>query len=271
MRKIIVRTIIGLLVVVLAIVLLVSFFPSQFSWMIGWIPMPVATPSPPVIDTPKGALPSGPVGLEQWWEVGSSGYNLHETSGFLLKLDGGEVIGVTTAHSLYSPVPNPDVKRVGLGVNGQDTPIAESDTYYGRPGVPHTGIDLTVDYVLLKLNSVDDSYALTPDLRGAPEPGESVFIFSGLGDQKGGPLRWEGTVLSGDSYGVRLLMDKSFVFPGGMSGSPVISQHTGQVVGMVIAGGLWSGHWIIGVHPIGHLVQLAEDAHDFPKMEGYQR
>ncbi len=85
-------------------------------------------------------------------------------------------------------------------------------------------------------------------------------------------MLWEGTVYTVDENGVFVLMDTASLTPDGMSGSPIISQHTGKVVGMVIAGVVWSRtRWLIGMHPIGHIVKLAEEAVDFPKMADFER
>jgi hypothetical protein len=59
--------------------------------------------------------------------------------------------------------------------------------------------------------------------------------------------------------------------PDGMSGSPFVSQHTGQVVGMAIAINPRGGRLLLGVHPIGSIVQLAESATELLKISEYQR
>ena len=232
---------------------------------------PVVTPPPPVITAPSGPLPTGPVGMQQWVKAPGADYQRIETSGFLLKLDDGRVVGVTTAHSLFQEDPHRRLERVALGVNGQAVWAVEADTYWGPPGVPFAGDDLTVDYVLLKLAADDSALALTADARGAPQPGERVTLFSGLGDGTGGPLPWAGTVLSVQPAAVMLYMDAADVNPAGMSGSPILSQHTGQVVGMALGAALRGGRWLIGVHPIGHLVQLAQGATAFPRIADFVR
>jgi hypothetical protein len=54
-------------------------------------------------------------------------------------------------------------------------------------------------------------------------------------------------------------MDGAFN-PGLMSGSPLVSQHTGQVVGMAVAASRRINRLLIGIHPIGSLVRLAGSA-----------
>jgi hypothetical protein len=59
--------------------------------------------------------------------------------------------------------------------------------------------------------------------------------------------------------------------PGMMSGSPVLSVHTGQVVGMALAATFQDGSLLIGIHPIGSLVAEAEAATVFPRLRDYRR
>jgi hypothetical protein len=192
-------------------------------------------------------------------------------SGFLLRLDSGDVVGVTTAHSV--PLGNPDhpVERIALRVAGEPDLLAEFDRLHGRPGQPRTGGDMTVDYVLLHGDQViDPGFVLVPDPRGAPQPGERVVLCSGQGDGGGGPRVLEGTVQSVGDTAVWVLMDGLFD-PGLMSGSPVLSAHTGQAVGMAIATSPRRGQLLIGLHPIGSIVRLAGSATGYPSMVEFQR
>jgi hypothetical protein len=63
-------------------------------------------------------------------------------------------------------------------------------------------------------------------------------------------------------------MDETFD-PGLMSGSPLLSQHTGQAVGMAIAASPQGVRLALGFHPIGSLVRLGEAAVAFPALAGY--
>jgi hypothetical protein len=80
----------------------------------------------------------------------------------------------------------------------------------------------------------------------------------------------QGTVLSADEKSVFVLMDDWFN-PGLMSGSPLLSQHTGQVVGMTIAAQQRGNRILLGFHPIGSIIKLAESAAEFPKIADYRR
>ena len=272
-RRLAVRTTIVLLALALIAIVASPQIVAMGVRMFIDIAPPVTAP-PPVITVSQGPMPTGVVGLQQWARGAIDGdYRKIRSSGFLLVLPSDEVIGVTTAHSLFAGNLNRPVANVGLGSNGDAAPFADSDTYYGPPGIPVEGTNLAIDYVLLKLKDPAlKDFALQPDPRGIAQLGERVTLFSGLGDGANGPLAWEGTVYTVDESGVFALMDKAPLTPDGMSGSPIISQHTGQVVGMVIAGVVWSRtRWLIGMHPIGHLVELAQTAAEFPPMVDFQR
>ena len=233
----------------------------------GWPPAgPI--PPPPTILAPRGELPAGPVGLEEWVQVQGGSYSL-AGSGFLIVLDEGEVVGVITAHSVPLGAPARPVERIALRVAGQPDFVAEFDTLWGHPGRPRTGGDMTVDCVLMKTDqSLDASLLLTPDPRGAPQPGERVSLFSGLGDGHGGRRVLEGTVQSVSDTAAWVAMDGWFS-PGLMSGSPVVSRHTGQAVGMAIAVSLRRYGLFLGLHPIGSIVRLTESATEFPVLPAY--
>ena len=226
-------------------------FPAQFiqglTWGTASIP---TTPPPPVILAPHGEIPDGVVGLKLWLKDRGSSYNPIGASGFLLRLEDGRVIGLTAAHNLFRENLDRSLERIGLAVNGRSDLILDAETYFGPPGVPFERQDYSVDYVLLPADQADPAFVLQPDERGLPQPGERIILFSGLGDGQGNPRPWQGTVLSVDSKAVMLLMDWSRWNPVGMSGSPVISRHTGKVVGMMIAAGPRRTRWGVGIIPI---------------------
>lgn len=224
-----------------------------------WQP-PAPTPPPPTILLPRGTLPAGPVSFEELALYRGADYVL-VGSGFLLKLDDSRVVGVTAAHSVAIGNAERPLEKIALRLAGQDRFIAECDTLHGHPGRPFTDEhELRVDYVLLHLHApVDPLLVLEADPRGVPQPGERIALFSGLGDGRGGRRVLEGTVQSADEAAAWALMDEWFN-PAMMSGSPILSQYTGLVVGMAVACSLHRNYLLIGFHPIGSIVKLAESA-----------
>jgi hypothetical protein len=122
----------------------------------------------------------------------------------------------------------------------------------------------TVDYTVWAVaENTPAEYFLQPDPRGQGQPGERVLVFGRGPASTGGSLRWPGVVLSSTPGTIWIRLDDSFA-PGGYSGCPVISQHTGRVIGMVIAGGD-QPPVVMGLHPVGSLVEKARAALRAPK------
>jgi hypothetical protein len=189
----------------------------------------------------------------------------------LLQLSDGQVVGVTTAHSVSIGDSDRPIERIALGLEDHADFVVEFDTFHGHPGRPRTGLDMTVDYVLLvPPQSLDASLVLIPDSRGAPQPGERVSLFTDMRSTNGGRRILEGTVQSVSERAVWVLTDSLFN-PALMSGSPLVSQHTGQAVGMLVAGTPRRTRLLLGVHPIGSIVRLAELADEYPKMADYEQ
>ena len=274
------HTLVALLALLAIVLVIASFYvPQILRWTLRTFSPPLEpTPLPPTLLAPRGEMPAGVVGLAEWAQYKGRDYEL-VGSGFFLQLSDGTVIGVTTEHaSAALGLPDNTLEHIAFAVNGQPGHVVEFDTLYGPPGAPRSGLDLSIDYVLLKVEDplqgmdqpIDPALVLTPDPRGAPQPGERVSLFSGLGDGHGNRRELMGTVQSVDAKGIWVLMDDMFN-AGRMSGSPLVSQHTGQVVGMAIAVVPRADRIEIGFHPIGHIVQIAEAAREFPKIAEYRR
>lgn len=257
---------------ILAIVVLVLgavaafLYISQFSVDIPTGPIPL----PPTILAPEGALPQTQVGLKEWAKYGESEY-VPVGNGFFLKLDDGIIIGVTTAHSVSTFDSDHSLKRLAFSLGWEPGFLAEMDTLYGEPGKPRYGQDMTVDYILLRVDvPVDEVLVLRPDPRGQSQAGERIFLYSGLGDDSGGLSAYPGTIQGVDKHGAWAVMDDNFQ-PAGMSGSPFLSAHTGKVVGMAITAANREGRLYIGMHTIGSLVEKAAGATTFVKLEAFRR
>lgn len=238
------------------------------AWILFQTPLgrsPEATPPPPTILAPVGEVPTGTVGLREFVQYQGEDYR-PAGSGFLLSLADTSVVGATTAHGVFLDNPERPLQRIALGVDGGSQFVTEHDALRGPPGRPRTGDDLTVDYLLLHVTQpVDPRFLLAPDPRGAPQPGERVLLYSGVVDRNGGQRILKGTVQSASDTAVWVLMDQVFN-PYGMSGSPLISEHTGQAVGMAVAVSPRRNRLLVGITPIGSLLQLAEEATGFSRI-----
>lgn len=204
-------------------------------------------PPAPVIAAERGELPRGIIAFEERVDGALMG------SGFLLQLPNGDVVGVTTAHSLGEGNFYPMVFQPA----GREQVAAEFDELYAPLGRPRTGADMTIDYVVMRPAVPPDRVSvLQADPRGIPQPGERVSLYSGLGDGRGQARILDGTVEAVDENGAWVRMDE-FFDARLMSGSPMISQHTGKVVGMTIAMNWTPDVFRIGINPIGAIVASA--------------
>ena len=233
-----------------------------------WSPFPPAVPAVPNLAAPRGLLPASPGGLVEWARYGDDVY--HPVGrGFLFRLSSGEVIGVTTAHSL-SFTAQLRLRSIALAEHETLQRMIEFETLRGDPGEARTGEDMSIDYVLLNTprnQPIDPALVLDPDPRGLPQPGERVLLYSIVADHS---RLFPGSVLSADPSAIWVVMDEDFD-PAGLSGSPFLSQHTGKVVGMAIATTRRGGKVLLGLHPIGSLVQKAEAAQTFVNIAAYRR
>ena len=253
------------LMAVLAALAAVLFFTERGRQLLSLAP---EVPAVPVITALRGPLPNSPGGLIEWSQYAGGVY--HPVGrGFLFRLPDGQAVGVTTAHSLSFEV-QPPLQNIALALHEQTDPVIQFDTLRGEPGEARTGEDMTVDYVLLKVptgTALDPALILDPDPRGLPQAGERVILYSLLNDRA---RQFSGAVLSVDPTAVWVVMDEAFE-PSGLSGSPFISQRTGKVIGMAIATTRRGGKVLLGLHPIGSLVEKALSAQAFPKISDYRR
>lgn len=238
-------------------------------------------PEAPEIGLPTGPLPPTQVGLRAWAEYAAQEPQL-AGSGFFLELPDGRLVGVTAAHSFRLTSELEAVSFASLGAQAR----VRMDSLHGDPGAPRLlGNNLTGDYLLLTAPVEPESepvqlpgatisptpsselppalrggpgpgLALVPDPRGGPQPGERVVVYSGVLDEP-----QAGAVFKSDDRGAWALMDENFE-PALTSGAPVFSEHTGLVIGMALVAGQREGRLVLGLHPIGSLVEkgLAAEA-----------
>lgn len=240
----------GLAVALPAALVMVAVGIGRVYWQA--YPPPGPMPAAPTIHASPGSVPDGPVGLGLWVRY-SGEVESRAGAGFLLRMDGGWV-GVSAAHNLSFDDPTRPIEVISLRVPGDVDNVVSFTALHGSPGRPRTGDDLTVDYLLLHSPqdaALDPALLLAPDLRrGGPQAGERVTLIGGVTRSE----RWHGSVYSAEAHAAWVVMDEWFN-PAGMSGAPVVSQTTGQVVGMAIAAQPMGTRLAIGLHPIGALVE----------------
>src|SRR5512136_699625 len=166
--------------------------------------LPPAVPAVPTLTAPRGALPAASVGLVEWTRYSAGDYR-PVGRGFLFRLPGGQIVGVTTAHSL-SFNSQPPLRNIALAQGEWSRPVIEFDALRGEPGTARTGEDMTIDYVLLDApidRLIDPALILEPDPRGLPQAGERVALYSLVDGQ---PRVFQGSVLSAEASAVWVVM-----------------------------------------------------------------
>jgi hypothetical protein len=232
-----------------------------------WGQPPAPTPPPPTIRIPAGEAPAGFTGLRMWARYHGEDHR-PVGSGFFLRLKAGDIIGVAAGHSVTIGDPARPLEEIAFGFPGGGALVFTFDTLRGPPGGGGSAQDLTGDYLLLEVDQpVPENLVQRPDARGGPQPGERIWLFSGVGSNPGRALA--GTVQAANDRVFWVLMDERFE-PSLMSGSPLVSQHSGLAVGMALVASPRRGHLLIGAHPIGSIVGRAEVASEYPKLDAQQ-
>jgi hypothetical protein len=263
--RFVIRGLLLALVAVLAAVMSVLFFTEHGRQLLS---LPPVVPAAPVIDAPRGELPTAPVGLVEWSRYDAGDY-YPVGRGFLFRLPNGQVAGVTTAHSVSFST-QPPLTHIALTQGAWSKPVIEFDTLRGEPGNARTGEDMSVDFVLLNVpidQPLEPALILEPDPRGLPQAGERVMLYSLIDDQQ---RTFQGAVSSVSPTAVWVVMDDVFD-PSGLSGSPLVSQHTGKAIGMAIATTRRGDKVLLALHPMKSLVEKAAAAQTFPKICDYRR
>lgn len=254
LRPALVRITIGILAVVLALVLYLGLNPGTLRALLLFLPFPgVVTvptpgptpPSPRFADT-QGEIPGGFLAFAGAFQDGTF------ACGFLMELEDGQKVGVSAAHA--TPVLSGDVPAQ-LCTPGRE-PAALLRGQLAR-GSTFQRANFSSDYVLWDVSRVSaGTHLVQPDPRGRGEPGERVFVYSWESSRAGTPIRHPGVILSATEEAIWIQLEESFS-PAGYSGCPVLSQHTGKLIGMAVAGE--DKHPVVmGLHPAGSLIEKAQ-------------
>jgi hypothetical protein len=202
------------------------------------------TPLPPAIPAPPGTLPQGELAFTGAYPGGTF------SCGFLLDLGDGLRAGVSAAHATAAlPVGVPATLRFS---DGKTAAVLTGQIGRGSPFIQE---QFNLDYALWSVDPTADAHLfLLPDARGQGQPGERVLVLS----QAPGAPRWPGVIIQSKAGATWIELDDSFD-PRGLSGCPVVSQYTGRVVGMAVAGAN-RPPVVMGLHPVGSLVEKARAA-----------
>jgi hypothetical protein len=251
--RVLIRGLIALLSIALALMVYLLANPPALQTLLLALPIPGAvkipdpgpTPALLLITAPQGAIPGGVLAYSGAYEGGTF------ACAFLMELEDGRRVGVSSAHA--TPALDADTPAQLEAPEGALVVHLKGQIARGSAFV-HA--NFSKDFVLWSIESMPGTATfLRPDPRGGGEPGEQVYIFGRSGDGEGGSIRWPGVVMSATEKAIWVQFEDSFA-PYGYSGCPVVSQHTGRLIGMAVAGE--DRHPVVmGLHPVGSLVEKA--------------
>jgi hypothetical protein len=249
-----IRVLIGTLLIVLVAGVYLLLNPAALRSLIltlpglGEAPLAGEVAPPPVILVPPGPLPGGYRAFGGIYNGGTF------SCGFLLDLEDGRRVAVNAAHSI--PRLSPQTPAELWTPDGKRAALLKGQIAYGQIFSQNR---FSMDYVLWTVAADTASdYFLKPDPRQQVEPGERVWVYSLSDNGASGSKLWPGAVMSAAPDAIWIQLEDSFN-PAGLSGCPVISQHTGRVLGMAVSGAN-QPPVVMGLHPIASLLEKAHAA-----------
>ncbi|MFN7020672.1 MAG: hypothetical protein ACK4WH_04995 [Phycisphaerales bacterium] len=212
-------------------------------------------PSNPRTPVRPVAPPTGNIVLMQRFDFADGSQDLLGTA-FFARTPGGRVVGVTSAHFLDFDGP---CLKSATWITRDGDEIGFATHSLGRPGnagiLTDTLVDLRSDYLLLHpardINPAAAGYAVLEfDARAGPAAGERVWlpIAGDFLDDSDPPRLIAGFVDLADPGAFIVVLDERLELIA-ESGSPIISQNTGKVIGILSRGGTSEGKTRLFVAP----------------------
>ena len=196
-----------------------------------------------------------------------SGAPTHQGTGFFTKAPDGRVAAVTSAHFLDRHG-SALLEARWLDIRTQ-TPVATCKLSWGPPGNDGTDtptLDLRRDYLLMPVQDrVPDEQVLELDPRAKPEVKERIWFPDKDKAVPSGYRVVTGTVVAADVKYISVILDQPITLVS-QSGSPIISQATGRVIGTLSRGGRERGKTLLILTPASALLEALARYRNFPRL-----
>jgi hypothetical protein len=207
-----------------------------------------AEPEVEELAEPEASPPAGGLICQPTFHF-EGGDSTQQGTGFFAAAADGEVLGVTSAHFIDFE----GAKMVSAAWHSvEDNAVIASFTHsYGPPG--NAGDELTgdmrEDYLIFSGGDVATAHnVLALDERAQPEVGEPIWF-----PNKNASADWGHQIISGkvtetEAKFSLVTLDK-YITLRSQSGSPIISQRTGKVIGTLSRGGMDRGRTVLILCP----------------------
>lgn len=176
-------------------------------------------------------------------------------TGSFIKTPNGDVIGLTSAH--FINFAGPHLLEVSWLDTKTKKAIATSNKSFGLPGREgsYNPMDFSHDYFLMDVKEkIHPQYVLELDDRKTAEIGERIWF----PNKNNGDLE-EGTISHLNPGYLAIILDKVTNLQS-RSGTPIISQRTGKVVGILSAGGNQNNKTMMYLTPSPHISEAIKKA-----------
>ncbi len=175
----------------------------------------------------------------------------------------GKVIALTSAHFLNFS--GPQLSHVNfLSVNTKK-PVATSTRCWGQPGQEgcYQPVDLRSDYLLLVVEGkIPSQKVLQLSGRSGCAEGEKVWFPNKNPLSPHGHDRIEGTVAEAQNTFLKVILDREIDL-NARSGTPVLSEKTGKVIGILTGGETRGNRSVLYLAPASS-IHKALKAHEYP-------
>ena len=207
------------------------------------------------------ALPEAPI-LFQPQFLWDDATVTREGTGFFAKTAGGQIAAVSSVQYLRGD--RPTLREATWLTVTTDEPVVTFTRHWGEPGQGGSlaPTDLRDDYLLLpaKQHRVPAKAPLELDPRASPNRNERVWLPVKDIDAANGYRAVKGKVISNQTKKF-IVVDLQQQLPlESLNGSPVISQQTGKVVGVLSRGGRLGENTFLILTPVSALRQAIADA-----------
>lgn len=188
------------------------------------------------------------------WADGSC---TEQGTGSFVQTSDGKTIGMTSAHFLNFTGPQL------LEAKWLDTRTgkccAAAFNSLGKPGRMGEGMDFSSDYILLVMEGkVSSKSFLELDSRVQAQAGERIWFPNKDSRAKEGYRCIEGTLIAVYDTYIEAKLDKPIDLTA-RSGTPVISQVTHKVIGLLTAGGIKDNYTLIYLAPSANIQKALEE------------